>query len=218
MTPGKAAECAAVAEGEGRRGRAEDGDGTGRAQPKAQARAKAKPQDTTVSGPGSGGYVTFANLNGDQVNVQVGLSFVSVDGAKANLKAENTQQVVRHRRRGRARRRGTTSSARSPSPAAPTRTRTTFYTALYHSLMQPNVFSDVDGQYPGFDGRIHKADKGHAMYTNFSGWDIYRSEVAAAGDCSTRQRGVGHRPVDDRPTPSRAGRGTAGRSPTTTPA
>ncbi|MFD1047735.1 GH92 family glycosyl hydrolase, partial [Kibdelosporangium lantanae] len=55
--------------------------------------------------------------------------------------------------------------------------KTTFYTALYHSLLQPNVFSDADGRYVGFDGRVHTADKGHAVYTNFSGWDIYRSEA-----------------------------------------
>ncbi|WP_284743127.1 GH92 family glycosyl hydrolase [Amycolatopsis sp. RTGN1] len=138
--------------------------------------AKAKQQDTTVSGPGSGGYVTFANLNGAQVNVQVGLSFVSVDGAKANLKAENTKKSFDTVAAG-ARKAWNDQLGKIAVTGGSDADTTTFYTSLYHSLIQPNVFSDVDGQYPGFDGRIHKADKGHAMYTNFSGWDIYRSEV-----------------------------------------
>ena len=54
---------------------------------------------------------------------------------------------------------------------------TTFYTALYHSLLHPNVFSDVNGQYIGFDGQVHSVASGHAQYANYSGWDIYRSEV-----------------------------------------
>ncbi len=138
--------------------------------------ATAKQQDTTVSGPGSGGYVTFANLTGAQVNVQVGLSFVSVDGAKANLKAENTKKSFDTVAAG-ARKAWNDQLGKIAVTGGSDADLTTFYTSLYHSLIQPNVFSDVDGQYPGFDGRIHQADKGHAMYTNFSGWDIYRSEV-----------------------------------------
>ena len=53
-----------------------------------------------------------------------------------------------------------------------------FYTALYHALLHPNVFSDDNGQYPGTDGKVHTVDSGHsAFYTNFSGWDIYRTQA-----------------------------------------
>ncbi|WP_084743306.1 GH92 family glycosyl hydrolase [Amycolatopsis australiensis] len=138
--------------------------------------AKVAPQDTTVSGPGSGGYVTFANLNGAQVNVQVGLSFVSVDGAKANLKAENTGKSFGTVAAD-ARKAWNAQLGKIAVTGGSDEHLTTFYTSLYHALIQPNVFSDVNGQYIGFDGRIHTADKGHAMYTNFSGWDIYRSEI-----------------------------------------
>ncbi|SEC03510.1 alpha-1,2-mannosidase, putative [Amycolatopsis tolypomycina] len=138
--------------------------------------AKAAPQNTTVSGPGSGGYVTFANLNGAQVNVQVGLSFVSVDGAKANLKAENTGKSF-DTVAANARKAWNAQLGKIAVTGGSDADLTTFYTSLYHSLIQPNVFSDAGGQYIGFDGRIHTADKGHAMYTNFSGWDIYRSEI-----------------------------------------
>ena len=53
--------------------------------------------------------------------------------------------------------------------------QTIFYTALYHCMMAPNVYSDVDGQYRGFDQKIHKAD-GFDYYTVFSLWDTYRAE------------------------------------------
>ena len=53
----------------------------------------------------------------------------------------------------------------------------TFYTALYHSLLFPSVFSDDDGQYMGFDHRVHTLAPGHVQYSNISEADIYRSEV-----------------------------------------
>ena len=62
----------------------------------------------------------------------------------------------------------------------PGRTRTaqrTFYTALYHSLLFPSVFSDDDGRYMGFDHQVHAVAAGHVQYANISEGDIYRSEV-----------------------------------------
>jgi putative alpha-1,2-mannosidase len=51
----------------------------------------------------------------------------------------------------------------------------TFYTALYHCMLAPNIYNDVDGQYRGFDQKIHTA-KGFNYYTVFSLWDTYRAE------------------------------------------
>ena len=61
----------------------------------------------------------------------------------------------------------------------------TFYTALYHTLLQPNVFSDANGEYIGFDNQVHTAtyinDVGqtipYTQYANYSGWDIYRTQI-----------------------------------------
>jgi putative alpha-1,2-mannosidase len=53
--------------------------------------------------------------------------------------------------------------------------QTIFYTALYHAMLAPNVYSDVDGQYRGMDQKVHKAD-GFNYYTVFSLWDTYRAE------------------------------------------
>jgi hypothetical protein len=49
-----------------------------------------------------------------------------------------------------------------------------FYTALYHTMVVPNTFSDADGRYMGFDDQVHQTH-GWTQYANFSGWDVYRS-------------------------------------------
>ncbi|WP_324192802.1 GH92 family glycosyl hydrolase [Nocardia transvalensis] len=134
------------------------------------------PGGTTSSGPRSGGYVTFDTSESSTVTVRVGLSFVSVDGAKANLAAENESKSFEQ----------VAAEARAAWNARLNQIQVTggtndqrrnFYTALYHALLQPNVFSDVDGRYAGFDKQIHVTDPAHPIYTNFSGWDVYRSEV-----------------------------------------
>jgi len=53
--------------------------------------------------------------------------------------------------------------------------QTIFYTALYHAMLAPNVYSDIDGQYRGMDQKVHTAD-GFTYYTVFSLWDTYRAE------------------------------------------
>lgn len=50
-----------------------------------------------------------------------------------------------------------------------------FYTALYHSLLAPNIFSDVDGRYRGRNLAVHTIDQGMPQYTVFSLWDTYRA-------------------------------------------
>src|SRR6185369_2964740 len=53
-----------------------------------------------------------------------------------------------------------------------------FYTALYHVLLEPNLYSDVNGQYLGFDGKVRAVvAPQRAQYANFSGWDVYRSQL-----------------------------------------
>lgn len=52
-----------------------------------------------------------------------------------------------------------------------------FYTALYHNMLQPSIFQDVNGQYAGFDDSVHQAPEGRDVYANFSLWDTYRTTV-----------------------------------------
>ena len=51
-----------------------------------------------------------------------------------------------------------------------------FYTSLYHTMINPSIYQDVDGQYRGVDHNIYQNKKGHTNYTIFSLWDTYRAE------------------------------------------
>jgi predicted alpha-1,2-mannosidase len=129
-------------------------------------------------GEGSGAWVGFDPARaGGVVHVRIGLSYVSEANARANLAAENPKgtrfEAVRDRTRGEwARRLGQIEIEGGSDDQ-----RTVFYTALYHSLIDPSVFSDVNGEYRGLDGLIHRLEPGQgAQYANFSGWDVYRSQ------------------------------------------
>ncbi|WP_051966389.1 GH92 family glycosyl hydrolase [Kitasatospora mediocidica] len=133
-------------------------------------------QHDAATGVVAGGWLTFDTRSDPVVGMRVAVSYVSVAGAEANLHSDSgswdvpavAAQATRLWNR----------QLRAVTIAGGTRTRqATFYTALYHSLLHPNLFSDADGRYPGFDGAVHTAPPGHAQYSNFSGWDIYRSQV-----------------------------------------
>jgi len=105
--------------------------------------------------------------------VRVGLSAVSVDGARANLRAElnhwNFRRVALQ-----ADRKWETQLGKIivPTHSDPTALHI-LYTALYHTMIAPSLFSDVNGDYRGADGQVHHAD--HATYTTWSLWDTYRA-------------------------------------------
>lgn len=130
---------------------------------------------TTVNN-GSKAVVSFDTTTSRTVVAKVAVSYVGVDGAKANITAETASKdfdTVRTDTRaawnqllGRISVTGGT-----PDQLA------IFYTALYHSLLHPNVFSDADGRYRGFDDQIHTAPSGHVQHANFSGWDVFRSQA-----------------------------------------
>ena len=134
-----------------------------------------RPGTRTTRGAHSGATVTFDARETSTVMMKVGISFVSVADARANLAAENPgwdyDTVAKA-----ATRRWDDMLDRIAVTGGSSRTRATFYSALYRSLLHPNVFDDTNGAYPGFDGRVHVAH-GYTQYANFSGWDIYRSEV-----------------------------------------
>lgn len=68
-----------------------------------------------------------------------------------------------------------TSTRKEKSPDQNKIKLTTFYTALYHCMLAPNIYNDVDGQYRGLDQKIHTA-QGFNYYTVFSLWDTYRAQ------------------------------------------
>ena len=130
-----------------------------------------------VAGKGAGGYVEFEPGTGP-VGVKVGISYVSRAGAEANLAAENPPTRTFTSIRSAAQLAWRERLAAIRTGGGTEAERTTFYTALYHSLLHPNVISDADRRYRGADGRVHRvrASNDH-QYGTFSGWDVYRSQV-----------------------------------------
>ncbi|MCZ9353548.1 GH92 family glycosyl hydrolase [Streptomyces mutabilis] len=130
------------------------------------------------AGRGSGGWVGFDTSSDNDVRMRIGISYVSLAGAEANLRDEippraSVDQVAREGSRAWDRE---LNSVRVQG-STPER-RTAFYTALYHSFMQPNLISDTDGRYVGMDRAAHRVERGQrAQYSNFSGWDQYRAHV-----------------------------------------
>lgn len=133
-------------------------------------------QSAQANGARAGAWATFDTTNQQTVKLQAALSFVSVDGALGNLRREaSTWDVDAVRNATAAAWRAELNRVRVEG-GTPLQQRV-FYTALYHAMLHPNVYSDADGSYTGFDGRVHRADPGHVEYATFSGWDIYRTQI-----------------------------------------
>jgi predicted alpha-1,2-mannosidase len=124
----------------------------------------------------AGAYATFDTSGNPVVGVRVGISFVSVEGARANLAAEDPGLAFGEVAK-RARERWNAALGRVRVSGGPPRRTAMFYTALYHALLAPRTFNDVNGLYPGMDGQVHSAGAGHTQYADFSGWDVYRTEI-----------------------------------------
>lgn len=127
----------------------------------------------------AGAYLTFDTTASQTLLAKVGLSYVSRANAAANLAAEDPGWDFAATQ-GRATGAWHALLGKIQVAADPAGTggeQTVFYTALYRALSYPVVFSDVNGQYPGMDGRVHTVAPGHAFYTDFSGWDMYRTQA-----------------------------------------
>src|SRR5262249_53269079 len=120
-------------------------------------------------------FVSFGNVT--SVQARIGISFVSVANARANLTAENSSFAFDTVRTN-ARNAWTGMLNRVQIGGGTTSQQRLFYTALYHSLLHPNVVSDANGQYLGFDKAVHTVGSGQqAQYGTYSGWDIYRTQA-----------------------------------------
>jgi predicted alpha-1,2-mannosidase len=137
--------------------------------------AALNPDVRDASGAHSGAYITFDTRGNPVVKVKFGLSFVSVANARANLDAEDAGWSF-NAVRDAASTAWAAKLARIRVTGGTSDEKTIFYTALYHTLFHPNVFSDANGQYIGFDKQVHTA-VGYTQYENFPGWDMYRSEI-----------------------------------------
>jgi len=119
--------------------------------------------------------VNFATAEGEQLMLKVALSPVSIEGAEANLAAELPGWDFD----------ATAAAADAAWNAQLAKVKVTtqdevarriFYTGLYHTMVAPSEFCDVNGDYRGADGAVHH-NPGHTTYTTFSLWDTYRAAM-----------------------------------------
>ena len=119
------------------------------------------------------GYYTLGHTEeGEQILVKVALSPVSMEGARANLAAELPGWDF-DATRAAARQAWNDELGKIRIQCPDADTRTVFYTALYHTMIAPSAYNDVDGQYRGSDDLVRKGD--FQNYTTFSLWDTYRA-------------------------------------------
>lgn len=128
-----------------------------------------------VQGKDIKAWLSFSTDKGEEVLVKVGISAVSAENAKKNREEEipgwrfdkvrTLTNNLWNENLGKIEVSG---------EAADEDRKTVFYTALYHAMLNPNLYSDVDGSYRGHDNEIHKTD-GFDYYTVFSLWDTYRT-------------------------------------------
>jgi predicted alpha-1,2-mannosidase len=111
------------------------------------------------------------------VNVRIGVSYVDLAGARANLQAEMPDDDF-EKYHAQTREAWNQALGVIETKGGTEDHNRIFYTALYHSLIAPQIADDVDGRYRGFDDKIHQVPEGHKhFYTTFSGWDIYRTLI-----------------------------------------
>ena len=118
-------------------------------------------------------FFRFKTRRGRAVSLRVGVSAVDVEGARRNLAAE-----INHWDFERVRREASDAWERELGKievaGGTLAQRKNFYTAMYHLMLAPNLFTDVDGRYRGRDFKTHTA-RGFDNYTVFSLWDTFRA-------------------------------------------
>ncbi|MCX5063096.1 MULTISPECIES: GH92 family glycosyl hydrolase [unclassified Streptomyces] len=120
-----------------------------------------------------GAYVRFDTTRDRTVEATTALSYVDAHGAAVNLRAEGGRSfdAVRHQAQRTWENRLDDVRTRGGEESL----RRTFYSSLYRSFLAPNIGSDADGRYTGWDQRIHRTD-GFTYYQNWSLWDTYRTQ------------------------------------------
>jgi putative alpha-1,2-mannosidase len=115
----------------------------------------------------------FKKTDKNVVEVRTGISSVSTAGARNNRISEIGKKTFLQIQMD-ARSSWNKELGRIAVYDSSQRNMTNFYTSLYHMMIVPNVYSDVDGKYRGRDNKIHIA-KGYTQYSVFSLWDTFRA-------------------------------------------
>lgn len=129
-----------------------------------------------IEGKHIGFYTEFPTREGQQVEFKAGISFVDMEGARKNFEAEIASKTFDevadeayaqwNRELNRIRIEGGTDEE-----------KTIFYTALYHTMIDPRIYTDTDGRYMGADGKPRSTEGRFTKRTVFSGWDVFRSQM-----------------------------------------
>lgn len=135
--------------------------------------SKIFPYKTDETGKKIGAFVNYRTGQDEEILVKVGISFVNIDGARNNLDTEISGWDFNKVRRDAANS-WNKELSKIMVKGGTKKQRTTFYTALYHSILYRNISNDVDGKYFGMDGKIHQT-AGWDFYPDFWAWDIFRS-------------------------------------------
>ncbi len=130
--------------------------------------------------------LTFDTTTNPVLLAKVGISFVSADNAKLNWQTDNPGwnfDAVR----AAAHTAWNDLLGKIQIGGSSKDREELFYTSLYHTVLHPNIWSDVNGQYMGFDQQVHTMPAGHAQYANYSGWDTYHSQSQLAALVAPQQ-------------------------------
>ena len=129
---------------------------------------------SSLEGKHIGFFTEFETKENEQVTLKVGISFVDEEGARKNFESEIGRKTFdevyadAYNLWNEALQKVTVKGGNENQ-------KTVFYTSLYHTMIDPRLFADVDGRYWGGDKRIHQ-ETHHNRRTIFSGWDVFRSQ------------------------------------------
>lgn len=128
-----------------------------------------------LEGKHLGFFTEFATKEREDVTLKVGISFVDMEGAQRNFEAEIADKTF-DQVRSHADSLWNRELSRIKVEGGTDEEKTIFYTALYHTMIDPRIYTDVDGRYTGGDGKIYQSNNTFTKRTIFSGWDVFRSQ------------------------------------------
>lgn len=131
-------------------------------------------RDSERTGPSTGVLFHFSTADQEPILAKVGISFVSVENAELNLRTECPDWDF-DKVRAQAGKRWEEELSKFKITGGTDQQLRIFYTALYHALIHPSLFSDVNGEYPTMGGKGVQKAEGYARYHVFSLWDTYRN-------------------------------------------
>jgi len=129
----------------------------------------------TVGGALTGAYFTFDTDDENVIEYRISISYVSVENARENLLKDNNKGDFPSLCRATENEWNKRLAIAEVKSGNADRIKQ-FYTHLYHVLIHPNIFNDINGEYIGADFKVYNVANGREHYTSFSGWDTYRTQ------------------------------------------